>query len=65
MKGPVGLAHFLGEPLADPWTLAAYKYHDIVQYTYMPRGGHFAALEEPELLARDVRMFIKKLHARN
>jgi len=25
----------------------------------MPRGGHFAALEEPELLAEDVRAFFR------
>jgi len=29
----------------------------------MPRGGHFAALEEPELLARDVREFFRPLRA--
>ena len=27
----------------------------------MPRGGHFAALEEPELLARDIREFFRPL----
>jgi pimeloyl-ACP methyl ester carboxylesterase len=25
----------------------------------MPRGGHFAALEEPELLAQDIREFFR------
>jgi pimeloyl-ACP methyl ester carboxylesterase len=25
----------------------------------MPRGGHFAALEEPELLAEDIRAFFR------
>ena len=29
----------------------------IVQWTEMPRGGHFAALEEPELYIEDVRKF--------
>ena len=28
---------------------------NLIRYTRMPRGGHFAATEEPELLARDVR----------
>jgi epoxide hydrolase len=32
-----------------------------VQYTVMPRGGHFAALEEPELLVQDMRKFFKGL----
>jgi hypothetical protein len=27
----------------------------------MPRGGHFAAAEEPELLAEDLRSFFQKL----
>jgi pimeloyl-ACP methyl ester carboxylesterase len=27
----------------------------------MPRGGHFAALEEPELLAQDIRAFFRPL----
>jgi hypothetical protein len=27
----------------------------------MPRGGHFAALEEPDLLAEDIRAFAQPL----
>jgi pimeloyl-ACP methyl ester carboxylesterase len=27
----------------------------------MPKGGHFAALEEPELLAHEVREFFRPL----
>ena len=34
---------------------------NIVQYTYMPRGGHFAALEEPQLLAEDIFSFVRKV----
>jgi len=33
---------------------------DVVQWTEMPRGGHFAALEEPRLLAEDVRRFFRR-----
>lgn len=29
----------------------------------MPRGGHFAALEEPELIGDDLRNFIPKMQA--
>jgi epoxide hydrolase len=29
--------------------------------TEMPRGGHFAALEQPELLLDDVRVFLRTL----
>jgi len=31
--------------------------------TAMPRGGHFAALEEPELLAGDLRAFFRPLRS--
>jgi pimeloyl-ACP methyl ester carboxylesterase len=27
----------------------------------MPRGGHFPAVEEPELLAEDIRRFFRPL----
>jgi len=30
----------------------------------MPRGGHFAAMEEPELLAHDLREFFRPLRWR-
>jgi microsomal epoxide hydrolase len=35
--------------------------HNLVQYTVMPRGGHFAAMEEPELLVEDIRKFFRGL----
>jgi hypothetical protein len=31
------------------------------RWTAMPRGGHFAAMEEPELLAADIREFYREL----
>jgi len=34
---------------------------NIQRWTEMPRGGHFAALEEPELLADDLRAFFRPL----
>jgi hypothetical protein len=30
-------------------------------FTQMPRGGHFAALEEPDLLVEDLRAFFRPL----
>jgi hypothetical protein len=38
----------------QPKSLVQEKYLKLVQFTHMPRGGHFAAFEEPELLADDV-----------
>jgi len=34
------------------------------RWTEMPRGGHFAALEEPATLAADIRAFIRPLRAK-
>jgi pimeloyl-ACP methyl ester carboxylesterase len=34
---------------------------NVTRWTRMPRGGHFAAFEEPELLADDVRAFFRDL----
>jgi pimeloyl-ACP methyl ester carboxylesterase len=40
------------------WAEASYN---IVRWTMMPSGGHFAALEEPELLVDDIRAFFREL----
>ena len=29
------------------------------RFTTMPRGGHFAALEQPDLLVEDIRALLK------
>lgn len=34
---------------------------NVAQWTDMPRGGHFAAMEEPDLLAADIRRFFRRL----
>jgi microsomal epoxide hydrolase len=41
----------------------ASQYYDIVRWTPMPRGGHFSALEQPELLVEDLRAFLSGLSA--
>lgn len=40
------------------------RVYDVARWTVMLRGGHFAALEEPELLARDIRDFFRPLRDR-
>ena len=37
------------------------RVYDVRRWTVMPRGGHFAAFEEPELLAADIREFFRPL----
>ncbi len=34
---------------------------NIRRWTVMPKGGHFAAMEQPEALAEDVRAFYRSL----
>jgi pimeloyl-ACP methyl ester carboxylesterase len=59
---PTGVAIFPGEYLVGPvpreWAERSYN---IQHWTEMPHGGHFAALEEPDLLARDIRAFFRTL----
>ena len=33
----------------------------LIHWTEMPRGGHFAALEQPQLLVEDIRVFFRKV----
>ena len=58
---PTGYAQFPGEILRPPRSLAERTYTDIRRWTAMPRGGHFAALEQPEALANEVREFFRPL----
>jgi pimeloyl-ACP methyl ester carboxylesterase len=37
----------------------AERFFNVKRWTEMPKGGHFAALEEPELLAQDMREFFR------
>lgn len=37
------------------------RFFNIQRWTEMPRRGHFAALEEPELLVEDIRTFFRPL----
>lgn len=39
----------------------AERLFDLRRYTPMPRGGHFAAAEAPDLVARDLRFFVSGL----
>lgn len=57
---PVAYADFPKEVSVPPYRWIAEKYN-VVQRTEMPRGGHFAALEQPDLFLRDVRMFFAKI----
>jgi pimeloyl-ACP methyl ester carboxylesterase len=57
---PVAVAVFPKEIPVPPRELAERGYN-IQRWTVMPRGGHFAAMEQPELLAQDIREFFRPL----
>jgi microsomal epoxide hydrolase len=61
VKVPTGYAQFPKEILTPPRALAAKTYTDIRRWSVMPKGGHFAALEQPELLAREVKAFFSEI----
>jgi pimeloyl-ACP methyl ester carboxylesterase len=53
---PTGVAEFPKEILRSPRPWCE-PHYNITRWTTMPRGGHFAAFEQPELLVEDVRAF--------
>src|SRR5436309_1638082 len=58
---PTGYAQFPAEVLRPPRSVAQRTYTDIRRWTVMPRRGHFAALEQPDALANEVREFFRPL----
>jgi microsomal epoxide hydrolase len=58
---PTGYSEFPHEILRAPRSLAERTYTDIRRWTVMSRGGHFAAMEQPEALAAEVRELFRPL----
>jgi microsomal epoxide hydrolase len=58
---PTGYAEFPREILSPPRSLAARTFTDIRRWTRMDKGGHFAAFEQPDALAREVIAFFDAL----
>ncbi len=62
VEKPTAFANFPGERLYAPpprsWVERAYR---IARWTDMPSGGHFAAMERPDLLVADVRAFARDI----
>jgi pimeloyl-ACP methyl ester carboxylesterase len=57
---PAGVCQFDNDaPL--PWISRAYA--DLRHHVRMPRGGHFPAVEEPDLLVADLRAFFRPLRS--
>lgn len=58
---PVGYALFPKEINVPPRGWVERSQGPLFHWTEMPHGGHFAALEQPRLLADDVRVFFRKV----
>jgi len=58
---PTGVASFPREIIPPVRSWSEGTYTDIRQWTKMPKGGHFAAFEQPELFVEDVRSFFAKI----
>jgi microsomal epoxide hydrolase len=58
---PTGVARYPKEEilrLPRPWVERQYR---VTHWAVMPRGGHFAAMEQPELFVEDLRAFSRTL----
>ena len=55
---PTGVARFPKEVLPYPRAWIEQRYN-VTHWSVMPRGGHFGAMEQPELFVDDVRTFFR------
>lgn len=60
ITAPTGIASFPGEIFRPPREWAD-RVFNVKRWTPMPSGGHFAALETPDLLVEDIRAFFRDL----
>jgi pimeloyl-ACP methyl ester carboxylesterase len=58
---PTAVALFPAEMLAWPPRSYVERVYNVTHWSKMSRGGHFAALEQPEILISDLRSFARSL----
>src|SRR5262249_27954996 len=58
---PVGFTAFPGEIFVAPRSWVEASYPDVVYYNKVDKGGHFAAWEEPEIFADELRAAFRTL----
>jgi pimeloyl-ACP methyl ester carboxylesterase len=59
---PAAFAMF-PKDLSHPPRKWAERFFNVQRWTEMPKGGHFAAMEQPEKLAEDIRNFFRPLRS--
>ena len=57
---PTGIARYPKEVLRFPRPWVERRYN-VTHWADMPRGGHFAAMEQPALFADDLRTFFRSV----
>ena len=60
---PAAFALFAKDILFPPPKDFAERFFNVQRWTEKPKGGHFAAVEQPELLAEDIRKFVTNVFA--
>ncbi|MEM6833913.1 MAG: epoxide hydrolase [Pseudomonadota bacterium] len=63
VEKPTGVAAFPKDLLGFPPRAMVERGYNVVHWTDMPRGGHFASIEEPELFLEDLRLFVSNQDA--
>lgn len=58
---PAGTVDTPFEIVRTPKKLIEGYFDNLLQYTEFPRGGHFIAFEEPELITKDIKSFTQKV----
>jgi hypothetical protein len=56
-----GVTVFLKEIITPMRKWMESRFTDVQHWSDTPKGGHFGAFEQPELLVRDVRTFFRPL----
>ncbi len=64
IKLPVAVSAFPDEIYAPPESWARAAYPNLIHYNRLPKGGHFAAWEQPQFFAEELRTSFKTLRAR-
>ncbi len=63
VKIPVGVSAFPDEIYQAPRSWAERAYPKLIHYNRLPKGGHFAAWEQPELFVSEIRETFKSLRS--
>ncbi|MNH38397.1 hypothetical protein D3C79_994190 [compost metagenome] len=61
VKIPVAVSVFPDELYAAPKSWSQQAYPKLVHYNEVPKGGHFAAWEQPEVFSGEVRAGFKSM----